>query len=88
MNAAGAHLLIRAGTFSEDMITTGMSLSEEDPCIPELASEDEMRFLLRGGPWTRIINGIESPNRVKEFNLRPLTFTLLSRSYPVMPGMQ
>ena len=55
MNALGAHLLIRAGTFSDDMITTGMSLSEEDPCIPELASEDEMRFLLR--------DEIESPNR-------------------------
>jgi len=44
--AGGAHLLIRAGTFSDDMITTGMSFNEEDP------------------------------------------FTLLSRSYPVMPGMQ
>jgi hypothetical protein len=38
LNAVGAHLLIRAGTFSDDMITTGMSLSDEDPCIPESAS--------------------------------------------------
>jgi hypothetical protein len=88
LNALGAHLLIRAGTFSDDMITTGISLSEEDPCIPELASKDEIstpRWFVVS--WTmRIIN--ERPNRGKEFNLRPLTFTLLSRSYPVMPGMQ
>jgi len=37
--AGGAHLLIRAGTFSDDMITTGMSFNEEDPWIPKSASK-------------------------------------------------
>lgn len=31
-----ADLLILAGTFSDDMITTGMSFNEDDPCTPRI----------------------------------------------------
>ena len=34
-----AHLLIIAGTFSEEMITTGMSFNEDDTCTPKMRSK-------------------------------------------------
>jgi hypothetical protein len=43
-DCVAAHLLILAGTFSEDMITTGISLSEDEPWTREIKHAERQVF--------------------------------------------
>lgn len=81
----GNYLLIRVGTFSEDIITTGTSLIVDDSCM--MNKKYTRNYMLCWADWLNFT--MWSSQNIWYFN-RKLIITLifLRSSYPVIPGMQ
>lgn len=78
--AYDANLLILVGTFSEDMITTGISFSLDDSCMQESHSVICI--------YDDILRMLKSEEKKCGSTMRVRTLTFLRSSYPVISGIQ